>query len=120
VKVSKVGGKDVIEFDMPSDKNDINAYYDRHIAALKMPRPDEKKHRDAKTKQEDYFKSFRTRFVLTWMLSNGLLMAALTNDFVRGQLYSGVGISATSNLNPFLIVSLFFYFVLYNLWFSLD
>lgn len=36
-------------------------------------------HRDAKTKQEDYYKSFRTRLVISWIVSNLALVAVICN-----------------------------------------
>lgn len=37
---------------------------------------------DATTRREDYYKNFRTALVLSWALSNGLLVAVLSSDRV--------------------------------------
>ncbi|KAJ3029489.1 UNVERIFIED_CONTAM: Chitin synthase, class 2 [Siphonaria sp. JEL0065] len=107
-KTTKDGGKAVAEVEVPSDRNDINTGYDKHIAALKSPRENEKKKRDAKTKQEDYFKNFRTSVIITWLFSNGILIAALTTPWIKNYLYSAMnlhgdsGMSPNSNINPYL------------------
>ncbi|KAI9331872.1 chitin synthase-domain-containing protein [Obelidium mucronatum] len=107
-KTSKDGGKAVAEVEVPSDRNDINSGYDKHIAALKTPRENEKKKRDAKTKQEDYFKNFRTSVIISWLLSNGVLIGALTTPWIKNYLYAAMslkpelGMSPNSNINPYL------------------
>ncbi|KAJ3414646.1 Chitin synthase, class 2 [Chytridiales sp. JEL 0842] len=89
VKTSKgADGKETIQVDIPTDKNDINAGYDRFVSALRQPRPDEKKKRDAKTKQEDYFKNFRTQVIVWWMLSNGILVILFTSDFFSSKIFA--------------------------------
>ncbi|KAJ3409910.1 Chitin synthase, class 2 [Chytriomyces hyalinus] len=107
-KMSKDGSKDVAEVEVPSDRKDINTGYDKHIASLKQPRENEKKKRDAKTKQEDYFKNFRTSVVIWWLFSNGLLVAALSTSWIKNYLYAAmnlhgdVGMTADSSINPYL------------------
>jgi chitin synthase len=57
VKVSKgKDGTEQVEVDFPNDQADINHNYQIFIKRLAEPRPEEKQSRDAKTKQEDYFK----------------------------------------------------------------
>ncbi|KAI8843154.1 chitin synthase-domain-containing protein [Chytridium lagenaria] len=68
------------EIDIPSDMTDINTGYDRFVQALRAPRPDEKAKRDVKTKQEDYFKNFRTKVILWWLFTNGVLVIVLCSD----------------------------------------
>ncbi|KAI8621114.1 chitin synthase-domain-containing protein [Chytriomyces sp. MP71] len=107
-KMTKDGNKDVAEVEVPSDRKDINTGYDKHIASLKQPRENEKKKRDAKTKQEDYFKNFRTSVVIWWLFSNGILVAALTTPWIKNYLYAAMnlhgdaGITADSSINPYL------------------
>ncbi|KAJ3327799.1 Chitin synthase, class 2 [Blyttiomyces sp. JEL0837] len=103
VKSSKgKDGKDVLEIEVPTDRNDINAGFEKHVQALKAPRPEEKKKRDAKTKQEDYFRTFRTNVILAWIFMNGLLIVALTNDYVRNRIYSQFQFHPTGDINPYL------------------
>ncbi|ORY52914.1 hypothetical protein BCR33DRAFT_675086 [Rhizoclosmatium globosum] len=107
-KMTKDGGKAVAEVEVPTDRTDINTGYDKHIAALKTPRENEKKKRDAKTKQEDYFKNFRTNVIIWWLFSNGLLIAVLTTPWIKNYLYTAMhlvgdeGMLPDSNINPYL------------------
>jgi chitin synthase len=72
-----VGGKNKneVEVVIPTEQKDINAAYEDalHVIAEKPPKVEQK--RDASTKQEDYYKNFRTNVLLAWTLSNGLLGA---------------------------------------------
>jgi chitin synthase len=45
------------------------------VIAEKPPKVEQK--RDASTKQEDYYRNFRTNVLLAWTLSNGLLGAVV-------------------------------------------
>ncbi|KAF9907560.1 Chitin synthase, class 2 [Lobosporangium transversale] len=74
-------GKEVIKLEKPTNRDDIDAIYQLNMQELAV-RPDHvKEKRDKKTKQEDYYKMFRTRLVLTWMFSNAVLIIAMTNSF---------------------------------------
>ncbi|KAJ3165170.1 Chitin synthase, class 2, partial [Irineochytrium annulatum] len=95
-------GKEAVEIDVPSDMNDINAGYDKFVQALRAPRPDEKAKRDAKTKQDDYFKNFRTRIILWWLFSNGILMAVMTSTPLSNIFYQSIGLHPTGDINPYL------------------
>ncbi|KAF9203003.1 Chitin synthase, class 2 [Haplosporangium sp. Z 27] len=79
-KVTK-DGQEVIKLEKPSTREDIDAIYQLNMQELSV-RPDVvKEKRDKKTKQEDYYKMFRTRLVLTWMFTNAILIIAMTNSF---------------------------------------
>ena len=76
--VVKVGSDNKVEVDVPTKDEDIDHEYDRVLKILAKPRQEEKQKRDAQTKQEDYYKSFRTRVVLAWLISNlGLIIGIL-------------------------------------------
>lgn len=80
VKAKKDGSGDLaVEVEVPVEEKDINAAYTDALNELKKSVPEEKQHRDAKTKQEDYYRSFRTRLVLCWIISNLILVVAITN-----------------------------------------
>lgn len=76
---AKVGGKNKneVEVVIPTEQKDINAAFDDalHVLAEKPPKVEQK--RDASTKQEDYYRNFRTNVLLAWTLSNGLLGAVV-------------------------------------------
>ncbi|KAI1291571.1 Chitin synthase, class 2 [Mortierella claussenii] len=79
-KVTK-DGQEVIKLEKPSSREDIDAIYQLNMQELSV-RPDHvREKRDKKTKQEDYYKMFRTRLVLTWMFSNAVLIIAMTSSF---------------------------------------
>ncbi|KAF9406277.1 Chitin synthase, class 2, partial [Podila epigama] len=76
-KVTK-DGKEVVKLEKPTSPEDIAAVYQLNMQELSV-RPDTiKEKRDKKTKQEDYYKMFRTRLVLTWMFTNALLIIVMT------------------------------------------
>ncbi|KAI8354001.1 chitin synthase 2 [Blakeslea trispora] len=83
VKAKKDQSGDLaVEVEVPVEEKDINAaYIDAQVELTKKIEP-EKSHRDAKTKQEDYYRSFRTRLVLSWIVSNLALVVAITNTSV--------------------------------------
>lgn len=71
-------GVETVEMEVPHEKEDTNETYNRILRELAV-RPEEKhEKRDATTKKEDYYKSFRTRLVLFWMFSNALLIIVFT------------------------------------------
>ncbi|KAG9297729.1 hypothetical protein G9A89_011244 [Geosiphon pyriformis] len=75
-------GKSTVEVEIPVEQKDINAAYQEACAELAKPFEPQEEHRDSSTKQEDYYKSFRTRVVLCWILSNAALVAGITNSNV--------------------------------------
>ena len=75
-------GKETVEIEMITDRNDINNNYERFIKNLAEPRPSGVSKRDAKSKMEDNFKNFRTRVVLSWLFSNALTIIILSNKAV--------------------------------------
>ncbi|KAF8951624.1 Chitin synthase, class 1 [Haplosporangium bisporale] len=65
---------------VPTEDKDINESYMQAVTSLssKTAPEGEGAKRDAKTKQEDYYKAFRTRLVVIWCASNGLLVSIVT------------------------------------------
>ncbi|ORX58779.1 chitin synthase 2 [Hesseltinella vesiculosa] len=72
-------GNHTVEVELPTEQKDLNEQYEEALTDLRRVVKEEASHRDAKTKQEDYYKAFRTRLVLAWILSNMLLVLAITN-----------------------------------------
>ncbi|ORX92857.1 glycosyltransferase family 2 protein [Basidiobolus meristosporus CBS 931.73] len=80
-------GVEVAEVEVPTEKTDINAIYDRLESELRI-RPEPKKHEeDASTQKEDYYKLFRTRVVLLWIITNAILLIGVTSGSTDGQGY---------------------------------
>ncbi|KAJ1552827.1 Chitin synthase, class 2, partial [Cladochytrium tenue] len=102
VKSAKKDGKDVFEIEVPTDRGDINDGFNRHMSALRTPRKEEKKHRDAKTKQEDYFRNFRTKVILFWLFTNGVLAVVLSSTVLTNALYSTINFQPQGDINPYL------------------
>ncbi|KAK3825572.1 MAG: chitin synthase 1 [Benniella sp.] len=78
--VAKKTGEGNVEVDVPTDSHDINNAYDEAVAALSVKVVEVKQGRDAKTKQEDYYREIRTRVLLAWIMSNALLVALVTSS----------------------------------------
>ncbi|RHZ84080.1 hypothetical protein Glove_85g79 [Diversispora epigaea] len=72
-------GKEEAEVEMPVEQVDINDAYTEAVDELKRGHEEEVKHRSDEEKQEDYYKSFRTNVVIAWILTNGILVAVITN-----------------------------------------
>jgi chitin synthase len=102
--VVKAGADNKVEVDVPTKDEDIDHEYDRVLKILAKPRTEQKQKRDAATKQEDYYKSFRTRVVLFWLISNlGLIIAILnTSSGIEGISVKGSG----SVANVYLTISM--------------
>ncbi|KAG8908388.1 Chitin synthase, class 1, partial [Tulasnella sp. 403] len=59
-----------VEVAVPTEQKDLNAAYEDAMAVLQNKPPPEDKKEDDKTKQEDYYKSFRTNVLVAWTLTN--------------------------------------------------
>jgi len=67
-----------VEAEVPTDEKDIDTLYEDAIHVLQTKPPKVESKPDAGTKQEDYYRTFRTNVLLAWVLTNGLLAAAIT------------------------------------------
>ncbi|KAG0029261.1 Chitin synthase, class 1 [Podila clonocystis] len=76
--VAKKTEEGIFEVSMPTDSCDINESYEQAVSSLPIKYWD-KQCRDAKTKQEDYYRTFRTRVLLAWIMSNVLLTTLVTS-----------------------------------------
>ncbi|KAI9243443.1 chitin synthase 1 [Phascolomyces articulosus] len=65
------------DVDMPEYK-DVGLLYEDACVNLRKRERDPPNKIDPKTKQEDYYRAFRTRLVTTWILSNLILVAIIT------------------------------------------
>ncbi|ORY91906.1 chitin synthase 2 [Syncephalastrum racemosum] len=77
-------GEHTAEVDLPMEEKDINEAYEAACLELQKKPEVEEQHRDAQTKQEDYYRAFRTRIVLSWIISNLALVAIITNTAFNG------------------------------------
>ncbi|KAF8997184.1 chitin synthase-domain-containing protein [Cyathus striatus] len=67
------------EVNMPTSDKDIDALYEDAMAVLRSKPPKVDSTPDEKTKEEDYYRSFRTNVLMAWVLSNALLGAIITS-----------------------------------------
>ncbi|KAF9436440.1 Chitin synthase, class 1 [Entomortierella beljakovae] len=67
-----------VTVEVPVDDKDVNDNFQQALDSLSVPTEVVPQKRDAKTKQEDYYKAFRTRLVLLWCASNALLVAMIS------------------------------------------
>ncbi|ORY91004.1 chitin synthase 1 [Syncephalastrum racemosum] len=80
-------GEHHVEVEVPTEEKDLNEQWDEACLELKKVVEPVHEKRDAKTKQEDYYKAFRTRLVLCWVITNMALVAVITN----GQIFQWFG-----------------------------
>ncbi|CAM0143133.1 unnamed protein product [Umbelopsis sp. WA50703] len=77
--VTTAQNQETVEVHLPTEQKDINALYEETCLELQKKRIEEKSHRDARTKQEDYYRAFRTRLVVCWIISNLVLAIVVAN-----------------------------------------
>lgn len=69
-KVKDSNGKDVLEVELPTTREDVDQLWNASRSALSTVPPQEKEHRDAATKQADHDRNSRTNVVLAWVGTN--------------------------------------------------
>jgi chitin synthase len=69
-KVKGQNGKDMMEVEIPTAREDVDRMWAASRSALKIKAPEERSHRDAATKQADHDRNSRTNVVLTWVGTN--------------------------------------------------
>ncbi|KXN88901.1 Chitin synthase 2 [Leucoagaricus sp. SymC.cos] len=79
-KVKGEDGKEVMEVELPTAKEDVERLWAASRSALKVKPSKEKEHRDAATKQTDHDRNSRTNVVLAWVGSNMLLIIVFTSQ----------------------------------------
>ena len=79
------------------DFKEQNTAYGYTLLKLMEKRHDVRQKRDEQTKIDDYFKFYRTRIVLLWILTNLALVAVFTsNDMIKTVVSSGTAQQSTS------------------------
>ncbi|KAI8145703.1 chitin synthase 2 [Fennellomyces sp. T-0311] len=81
VVVSSNKNNDAVEVEVPTEEKDLNGQYDeaRHHLMTKPEKASEGVI-DSVTQQDDYYRSFRTKLVLIWLISNLALVTAITSE----------------------------------------
>jgi len=74
-KIKGDDGKDMMEVELPTQKEDVDQLWAASRASLRQQPIEEKEHRDAATKQTDHDRNSRTNVVLAWVGSNMCVVA---------------------------------------------
>ncbi|KAJ3082344.1 Chitin synthase, class 2 [Quaeritorhiza haematococci] len=94
-------GEDLVEIQLPEDNDEeLNAAYESMVEALKVPTGNQKQKRDSKTKTEDYFRSYRTKVVLSWMFSNLVIITIFTTEEIAKLIFGDL--ISNRNVSPYL------------------
>jgi chitin synthase len=101
-KVKGDDGKDMMEVEIPTAREDVDRLWAASRSALKIKAPEEKQHRDAETKQADHDRNSRTNVVLTWVGTNMLMIVAFTSTAFLNWVNQHLETTQTSNFNPYL------------------
>ncbi|KAI9204457.1 chitin synthase-domain-containing protein [Polychytrium aggregatum] len=103
VKATKgADGKQVATVDIPDEKEDLETQLRRFHQELERQKNKEEEapaKQDVKTQQDDFFKLFRTRVVLLWLVCNGILVGLFTNRSFIGAVFPN---QVAAQVNPFL------------------
>ena len=116
-------GKDVMEVEVPTTKEDVDRIWAASRSALAHKPPPEKEHRDAATKQADHDRNSRTNVVLAWVgtnmcvnsvrvsslfcvthiaISYRLMILIFTSTAFTNWVNEHVELTANANFNPYL------------------
>jgi chitin synthase len=117
----KPGGK--VDVNIPTDDGDLNAQYEAEIKKFLTKAPVEKREFSAAEKQEDYYKAFRSRVVLVWLISNFALVAVVlstagleristsTDDSTKSTIYMAVVLWSVAGLSAFKFIGAMWFLI---------
>jgi chitin synthase len=117
----KPGGK--VDVSIPTDDGDLNAQYEAEMRKIVMKAPPEKREFSASEKQEDYYKGFRSRVVIWWLVCNFGLVAvvlstagleritASTNDSTKSTVYLAVVLWSVAGLSLFKFIGAMWFLI---------
>ncbi|EKM84011.1 hypothetical protein AGABI1DRAFT_31788 [Agaricus bisporus var. burnettii JB137-S8] len=100
-KIKGDDGKDIMEVELPTEKEDVERLWAASRSALKVKQPQEKEHRDAATKQADHDRNSRTNVVLAWVGTNMLLIVVFTSTVFQEWVATHIT-KQGSTFNPYL------------------
>ncbi|KAI9254008.1 chitin synthase 1 [Sporodiniella umbellata] len=123
---NKVGtdeiGVDAVELEIQNEKDVIDKNYERALDSLLSKPQFVHNSRAPKTKQDDYYRGFRTRLVLTWIGCNTLLVACVTSSRFQsvlvpltdmGATYTGIVLWTVASMGAFRFLGSVLYLLLY-------
>ena len=101
-KVKDAEGKEVLEVELPTAREDVDRLWSAARTALQHKPPQEKEHRDAATKQADHDRNSRTNVVLTWVGTNIAMIVVFTSTAFTNWVEKHIEVDPDSNFNPYL------------------
>ncbi|KAI0673743.1 chitin synthase 2 [Trametes maxima] len=101
-KVKGEGGKEVMEVELPTAREDVDQMWSASRTALSYKPPEEKEHRDAATKQADHDRNSRTNVVLAWVGTNILMILVFTSTAFTKWVKEHVTSTSDATFNPYL------------------
>ncbi|KAF5385268.1 hypothetical protein D9615_001155 [Tricholomella constricta] len=101
-KVKNEDGKEVMEVELPTAREDVEQLWIAARNSLKIKPPAEKESRDAATKQADHDRNSRTNVVLAWVGSNMLMIVVFTSNAFADWVKENVQAADGTAFNPYL------------------
>jgi len=101
-KVKNEDGKEVMEVELPTAREDVEHLWIAARNSLKTKPPVEKESRDAATKQADADRNSRTNVVLAWVGSNMVLIVIFTSTAFADWVKTHVQAANGTAFNPYL------------------
>ncbi|RDB28666.1 Chitin synthase 2 [Hypsizygus marmoreus] len=101
-KVKGEDGKEVMEVELPTGRDDVDQLWMAARNSLKIVPPAQKESRDAATKQTDHDRNSRTNVVLTWVGSNMLMIIVFTSNAFADWVAEHVQAADGTTFNPYL------------------
>ncbi|KAG5639537.1 hypothetical protein H0H81_012208 [Sphagnurus paluster] len=101
-KVKNEDGKEVMEVELPTAREDVEQLWVAARNSLKIKPPVEKESRDAATKQADHDRNSRTNVVLAWVGSNMLMILVFTSNAFADWVQEHVQAAEGTTFNPYL------------------
>ncbi|KAH9932014.1 chitin synthase [Epithele typhae] len=101
-KVKGEGGKDMLEVELPTAREDVDQVWAASRTALSFKPAEEKEHRDAATKQADHDRNSRTNVVLAWVGTNILMILVFTSTVFTNWVKEHVQFTSDATFNPYL------------------
>ncbi|KAG8897291.1 Chitin synthase, class 2, partial [Tulasnella sp. 403] len=101
-KVKGDDGNEMLEVQLPTAREDVDALWAASRNTLRNKPPPEKEHRDAATKQADRDRNTRTNVVLVWVGTNMAMILIFTSTTFTNWVANVSG-KTGSTFNPYLI-----------------
>ncbi|KAJ8518768.1 hypothetical protein ONZ45_g4189 [Pleurotus djamor] len=101
-KVKNDDGKEVMEVELPTAREDVDSIWAASRSALRVRPPEEKEHRDAATKQADHDRNSRTNVVLAWVGTNIAMIVVFTSTAFTDWVAENFSGATGGNFNPYL------------------